>query len=289
LEQVAQQMDEDIQRLVSRHQERESVFLKANKDLNDKAHAFITDAQKESEIILLGAKNEAETIAANSAVIVEEAKYEADAILAVASEEIKKWEAEKEAMFKVQQEFESIVNLNVGGVRFETSLTTLRRFPDTMIGCMFSGRHTLTKGKDGHFFIDRDGTHFRHILNFLRSPEGYRVGVSESEEQELQCECVYYGIDELMFPTSLSAKGLRGEDTKCPYTSMTFIDPMKKYVHYHKCMYTQCMYHNAHTLTYAYVLPTAAKLASTTSPRTASTRYSETLRIVVVALPPTAP
>ncbi|NYT47305.1 MAG: hypothetical protein H0A75_06710 [Candidatus Methanofishera endochildressiae] len=33
---------------------------------------------------------------------------------------------------------------------------------------MFSGRYPIQKGKDGNYFIDRDGTHFNHILNFLR-------------------------------------------------------------------------------------------------------------------------
>jgi hypothetical protein len=108
-------------------------------------------------------------------------------------------EAEKEEMSKVQH-FEPIVKLDVGGVRVTTSLTTLRRFPDTMIGCMFSGRHALPKGKDGYFFIDRDGTHFRHILNFLRSPESYKPVLTNAEAEELLGECKYYGIDQLMFP-----------------------------------------------------------------------------------------
>jgi hypothetical protein len=121
-----------------------------------------------------------------------------DAILA-ALEEMNRWEAEKEAISKVQQ-FEPIVKLNIGSMRFETSRTTLCRFPDTMIGCMFSGRHALPKGEDGYFFIDRDGRHFHHILNFLRSPESYKSGLTGAEEGQLLGECKYYGIDELMFP-----------------------------------------------------------------------------------------
>ncbi|KAJ1428271.1 hypothetical protein B484DRAFT_479726 [Ochromonadaceae sp. CCMP2298] len=110
------------------------------------------------------------------------------------------WEAEKQAMSKVQH-FEPIVKLDVGGVRYTTSQASLNRFPDTMIGCMFSGRHTLPQGEDGHFFIDRDGTHFRHILNFLRSPGGYKVSLEMggADERELRSECEYYGIDQLMF------------------------------------------------------------------------------------------
>jgi hypothetical protein len=108
-------------------------------------------------------------------------------------------DSEKTALAGVQH-FEPIVKLNIGSMRFETSRTTLCRFPDTMIGCMFSGRHALPKGEDGYFFIDRDGTHFRHILNFLRSPESFKVEVEGADARELRRECEYYGIDQLMFP-----------------------------------------------------------------------------------------
>jgi hypothetical protein len=33
---------------------------------------------------------------------------------------------------------------------------------------MFSGRFELKKDSDGRCFIDRDGTHFKYILNYLR-------------------------------------------------------------------------------------------------------------------------
>ncbi|KAJ1389975.1 BTB/POZ protein, partial [Ochromonadaceae sp. CCMP2298] len=121
------------------------------------------------------------------------------------------WEAEKAALAGVQH-FESVVKLDVGGVRYTTTLTTLRRFPDSMIGCMFSGRHALSKGEDGYFFIDRDGTHFRHILNFLRSPKGYKVaGVADAEKEELRRECEYYGIDQWVFAIPYTEKLLQCE------------------------------------------------------------------------------
>jgi vacuolar-type H+-ATPase subunit H len=168
---------------------------KAADSLNDKARALVSDAKKKSKLILQAAEKEAESITAQSKEIVQEAV----AILAGAAKEVKRWKAEKTALAKVQY-FGPIVKLNIGSMRFETSLTTLRRFPDTMIGCMFSGRHALPRGKDGYFFVDRDGTHFRHILNFLRSPESYKPGLTGAEEVELLGECKYYGIDQLMFP-----------------------------------------------------------------------------------------
>lgn len=63
---------------------------------------------------------------------------------------------------------DSAVTLCVGGQHFTTSLLTLRREPSSMLGVMFSGRHALNRQPDGSVFIDRDPTHFRFVLNFLR-------------------------------------------------------------------------------------------------------------------------
>ena len=58
--------------------------------------------------------------------------------------------------------------LNVGGVFFTTLRTTLTRFPDSMLAAMFSGGHELQMDSRGAFFIDRNGTYFGYILEFLR-------------------------------------------------------------------------------------------------------------------------
>lgn len=61
------------------------------------------------------------------------------------------------------------VMLNVGGVKFTTSVSTLRSAPaPSLFSAMFSGRHTLKKDDGGCIFIDRDGRHFADVLNFLR-------------------------------------------------------------------------------------------------------------------------
>ena len=57
-----------------------------------------------------------------------------------------------------------------------TSLLTLTKDPDSMLAAMFSGRHALRQDDDGSFFIDRDGTHFRYVLNFLRDGCCFRPG-----------------------------------------------------------------------------------------------------------------
>jgi hypothetical protein len=184
----AQSLQEHVGKLTDWLKERKMALNKVAECLKVEGRALISDAKKRSTVIVQDAKNEADSIAANSESILREAENEAETFVAVAVEETKKWEAEKTALAGVQH-FEPIVKLDVGGVRVTTSLTTLCRFPDTMIGCMFSGRHTLPQGEDGYFFIDRDGTHFRHILNFLRSPESYKPVLTAAEKEELLGEC----------------------------------------------------------------------------------------------------
>ena len=85
-------------------------------------------------------------------------------------EEKKKWEEDKA---KINCFDERKIVLDVGGTRYTTSRSTLTKYPESMLGVMFSGRHDIEamKCSDGSFFIDRDGTHFRHILNYLRDGE----------------------------------------------------------------------------------------------------------------------
>ena len=86
-----------------------------------------------------------------------------------------------------QVHFSSTVKLNVGGQHFTTSVQTLTKDPNSMLAAMFSGRFDMKPSEDGSFFIDRDGTHFRFILNFLRTgkltlPEGATF-IKELEEE----------------------------------------------------------------------------------------------------------
>eukprot|EP01027_Heterolobosea_sp_BB2_P009921 GEZU01014604.1.p1 GENE.GEZU01014604.1~~GEZU01014604.1.p1 ORF type:complete len:207 (-),score=47.40 GEZU01014604.1:104-724(-) len=93
------------------------------------------------------------------------------------SEELAKREAE---LNRKWQEFEEektkvvkVINqkklkLNVGGTRFETTLTTLTSDTESMLAAMFSGRYNMEPDEDGEYFIDRDGSVFGFVLNYLR-------------------------------------------------------------------------------------------------------------------------
>ena len=89
--------------------------------------------------------------------------------------------------------FSSTINLNIGGRRFTTSLQTLTKDPNSMLAAMFSGKFEVKPAEDGAFFIDRDGKHFRFILNYLRNgelilPEGATF------LKELEAEAKFYQI-----------------------------------------------------------------------------------------------
>ncbi|KAI8061755.1 hypothetical protein BC940DRAFT_322451 [Gongronella butleri] len=100
---------------------------------------------------------------------------------------------------KKQITFQNKIKLNVGGDLFETSLTTLQRDPLSLLAMMFSGRHVLDPDQDGAYFIDRDPTHFRLVLNYLRD---LRLAPSAIESptvcQELLQEAQYYRIHGLV-------------------------------------------------------------------------------------------
>ena len=60
------------------------------------------------------------------------------------------------------------MELNVGGTYFTTRLSTLTKYDDSMLAAMFSGRHRVEQDSQGRYFIDRDGSLFKHVLTFLR-------------------------------------------------------------------------------------------------------------------------
>ena len=63
----------------------------------------------------------------------------------------------------------SIVNLSVGSRRFTASLQTLIKDPDSILAAMFSAKFEVKPLEDEALFIDRDGKHFRFMLNYLRT------------------------------------------------------------------------------------------------------------------------
>ena len=104
------------------------------------------------------------------------------------------------------------VHLNVGGLKFTTSVATLTRQPGSMIAVMFSpllrdtpkstdhaaSGHFLLPEQDanGAYIIDRDGTTFRSILAYLR--DGTSLELPEGlERARLRSEAEYFLLEEV--------------------------------------------------------------------------------------------
>ncbi|CAN9500870.1 unnamed protein product [Ophioblennius macclurei] len=62
------------------------------------------------------------------------------------------------------------VHIDVGGHVYTSSLATLTKYPESRIGRLFDGTEPIVLDSlKQHYFINRDGTMFRYILNFLRT------------------------------------------------------------------------------------------------------------------------
>jgi hypothetical protein len=110
------------------------------------------------------------------------------------------------AMHKHKEAQEGHVELNIGGYRFETSVQTLRRVPHTFFDAYFSGRYAQDVCNDGSIFVDRDGEHFGHVLEYMRdgvvsvAEAGARPSVSllRALKREFGFYCIELSAEELV-------------------------------------------------------------------------------------------
>ncbi|XP_071798814.1 BTB/POZ domain-containing protein KCTD6-like [Asterias amurensis] len=98
-----------------------------------------------------------------------------------------------------------VIKLDVGGSLYTTSRSTLTRYPNSMLGKMFSGQNSTACDERGRYVIDCDGPIFRYVLNFLRRstldlPEGFK------EWDLLINEVIFYQIHELIIAVTLLRK-----------------------------------------------------------------------------------
>ena len=89
-------------------------------------------------------------------------------------------------------------------------------FTGSMLHTMFSGRFDTKPGEDGSYFIDRDGTHFRHILNYLRTGK-LVLPDDKVVRKELLSEAEFYRIDGIL-------NELKAKPFKCSFVSAMLIE-----------------------------------------------------------------
>ena len=180
-----------------------------------KAHQLAAEVKKKAEEEVQKLKNDAEMASKEIAMAAEKqstdivAGAEASAlkIIEAATEEKARiqrekadWEKEKLSV-KQSHKFDSMkILLDVGGSRFSTRISTLTSgaADGSMLSAMFSGRHALEQDeKDGSYFIDRDGTCFGPVLNYLRDPSDFEDPKSDDARRALEKEAQYYQIESL--------------------------------------------------------------------------------------------
>eukprot|EP00033_Pygsuia_biforma_P002841 GCRY01003135.1.p1 GENE.GCRY01003135.1~~GCRY01003135.1.p1 ORF type:complete len:383 (+),score=65.10 GCRY01003135.1:183-1331(+) len=104
--------------------------------------------------------------------------------------------------------FPSIINLNVGGFHYSTSLETLHRDPNSMLSAMFSGRLPTRTDQEGRFFIDRNGEVFGQILDYLRDTRHFRPPHDDLTRDILRKEADFYQLQGLLHLISRYEHGL---------------------------------------------------------------------------------
>jgi len=111
-------------------------------------------------------------------------------------ERVKQWE---EATAKLKNtHFSSMINFNIGGRMFTTSLSNLQRYPESYFGVMFSGRWDSKPGEDGRYFIDRSPRVFDYILDYLRGEQLELELIPKEDKALLLREAKFYQLHQLV-------------------------------------------------------------------------------------------
>eukprot|EP01084_Bolivina_argentea_P176007 304655_1 len=91
---------------------------------------------------------------------------------------------------------DGIITLNIGGTKYQTTITTLCSNSNCIFAAMFSGKYLLKASEDGSYFVDRNGEHFRYILDFLRTNQCI-IPKSDYLLKHLYAESEFYQLPSL--------------------------------------------------------------------------------------------
>jgi hypothetical protein len=112
-------------------------------------------------------------------------------------------------MTAVQPSSEDHFKLNVGGVRYDTSRTTLTKVPESMLAIMFGARLDMLRRdpEDGSIFLDRDGERFGLVLDFLRDGDASQLAktireLPRPQHEAMLLELNFFGLAGAVFPRS---------------------------------------------------------------------------------------
>ncbi|XP_043927727.1 potassium channel regulatory protein [Protopterus annectens] len=91
---------------------------------------------------------------------------------------------------------QEVVNLNVGGVKYATLNSTLRKYPGSKLARLAEGNDADFRLINGQVFVDRDGDLFRYFLDYLRTGQ-LSLPSDFSEYERLIREADFYELHSL--------------------------------------------------------------------------------------------
>lgn len=167
--------------LVKKHiQTAKDKTLATAQKVMDQAEAVAAQAQKVLEDAA-GERKEAERL-----------KVEIEQVLAKKSAE---WEKKVEVSEEVKKKQGNKVKLNVGGKIYTVSLDTIMSQKDTFLSALLSGRWLANPDDpNGSIFIDRDGTHYNYIFNYLRDRDKAVLPTDIHVKKMVAQEAEYLGL-----------------------------------------------------------------------------------------------
>ncbi|QHN71106.1 BTB domain protein [Mollivirus kamchatka] len=96
-----------------------------------------------------------------------------------------------------------LLRFNVGGQSFVTRASTIRSHPECLLARMLDGKtKSVLTDDDGSFFVDRDGSRFGFILDYMRGTKDSAGRVllpsSLDDLEGLYDDAVYYDLPDLV-------------------------------------------------------------------------------------------
>ena len=102
---------------------------------------------------------------------------------------------------------DSIITLDVGGQMFKTQISTLTKYPDSMLAIMFqhtvNGLAPMPMTKDGAYFLDANPLYFGEILDYLR--HGKIVSEDPNVLKGIKNLANYFRLEELIKELSVGS------------------------------------------------------------------------------------
>merc|ERR1719336_129693 len=102
---------------------------------------------------------------------------------------------------------QQIIKLNVGGQTFLTRRETLIRIKNSWFHTHFANQTKLPKVGDS-YFIDRDPSSFKVVLEYLRDPHKVNLPTKRETLKDLYKEATYYGLADLLVQIKGAHKAL---------------------------------------------------------------------------------